>query len=204
MNRARNFQLDIPSVKPLTYARTKQLTRLFNSLSLLFPNGERFFCEAVRPYREQVSDDLKQEIKVFIQEEANHSNQHRKLNKILKDLGYDTDHMEEDAKKMLHILGKDDELRLMVTVSLEIFTAYGADFLLLFRKLLLRNTEASKLWIYHAIEESGHGHRSVASKVLKSVNPRYSKTKLAAVFVASMALLARQTTKNYLMLSKTV
>ena len=48
-------------------------THFMNALSILFPEGERFFIRSVLAYRDQISDPkLLQEIKEFCAQEAQH------------------------------------------------------------------------------------------------------------------------------------
>ena len=53
------------------------ITHFFNALSLLFPQGELFFMDSVRHYRQRIDDPaLKKEIQGFIGQEAMHSREH--------------------------------------------------------------------------------------------------------------------------------
>lgn len=202
--RALDFKLDHSRlndyVTPFNYCRISYVSRLFNSLSLLFPEGEKFFCESIRNYRELVPE-LEDEIKVFIKEEAVHSREHRKLNALLKEAGYDTDKMEAAAKQKLYLLGDTPETKLIITTCLEIFTQYGADLLLAFDKVIFKKHPVTDLWKWHAQEEAGHGHRTIAKKVLDKVYP-ISNVKLAAYFIMCMILLIIQTSENYAILSE--
>mgnify|MGYP003452248881 FL=1 len=52
-------------------------THLFDSMSVLFPDGERFFIDSVRQFRDQISDPLlKEQIRGFIGQEGHHSREH--------------------------------------------------------------------------------------------------------------------------------
>jgi predicted metal-dependent hydrolase len=58
-------------------------------LSGLFPDGEEMFIEAVRHYRDRVTDPaLKRQVNAFIGQEVTHGRQHRKLNERFAELGY--------------------------------------------------------------------------------------------------------------------
>ena len=47
------------------------ITHFFNALSLLFPQGELFFMDSVRHYRQRIDDpELKKQIQGFIGQEA--------------------------------------------------------------------------------------------------------------------------------------
>lgn len=200
--RAANFQLQTENLNYLDYTRNYYLTRLFNSLSILFPKGERHFMEAIRHYEKQLTPALLTEAKLFYKEESAHSIQHRLLNDLLKEAGYDIDGLELSIKRKLSVLGNNPENALMITVALEIFTAYGADLLIAIDPLIFKDNEGCALWRYHAKEEANEGHRSIAMKVLKHVNPHYSRIKLVFIFILSMILLISQTVECYSELSK--
>ncbi len=51
-------------------------TALYNALSATFPEGEAFFVESVRGYRDGAPPRLAQEIKAFTTQEAIHSREH--------------------------------------------------------------------------------------------------------------------------------
>lgn len=200
--RAYNFQLDTSRVGLYDYTKNYYLTRLFNSLSILFPKGEFHFMSAIRHYEKELTPALLAEAKIFYKEEARHSMEHKKLNDMLKADGFDIDGLELSIKRKLKTLGTSPENNLMITVALEIFTAYGADLLLAIDPLIFKDNEGCALWRYHAREEAGEGHRSIAMNVLKHVNPHYSRIKLAFIFILSMVMLIAQTAECFTELSK--
>ena len=51
-------------------------TAYFNALSAAFPQGETFFIESVRRYRDQVDEPLREQIAAFVQQEAMHTREH--------------------------------------------------------------------------------------------------------------------------------
>src|SRR5690554_7009521 len=74
-------------------------THFFNAMSVLFPDGEQFFIDSVRHFRDRVTDPaLAQQIRGFIGQEAHHSREHIEYNQRLRDLGYDIDALERDRK----------------------------------------------------------------------------------------------------------
>lgn len=77
-------------------------THMFNAMSVLFPDGERFFIDSVRHYRERVEDPaLKQQIRGFIGQEGHHSREHLVYSDRLRALGYDIDRLEGGAKRRI-------------------------------------------------------------------------------------------------------
>lgn len=60
-------------------------TRIFDALSLTFPEGERYFIESVRLFRDKIEDpELQQKVKDFIRQEAQHGIAHDKMNDLMK------------------------------------------------------------------------------------------------------------------------
>src|SRR5690606_18852059 len=60
-------------------------------LSSLFPEGEDFFVESVRRYRDRIDDpELKKQVAGFIGQEAIHGREHRTFNDRLAAMGYPT------------------------------------------------------------------------------------------------------------------
>ena len=137
-------------------------TTWFNALSATFPQGETFFIEAVRRYRDQVDPALKEQISAFVQQEAMHTREHVAFNKLIKQAGYDTSGMDEYTRTRLDIARKRHPIgQLAMTVALEHFTAIMAHALLVDRDPLPgAPDEVRKLWQWHAIEEIEH--KSVA------------------------------------------
>lgn len=137
-------------------------TAWFNALSATFPQGETFFIESVRRYRDQVDPTLGAQIDVFVQQEALHTREHVAFNKLVKQAGYSTTRMDEYTRLRLNIARSRHPIgQLAMTVALEHFTAIMAYALLTDPDPLPgapRNV--LKLWQWHAIEEIEH--KSVA------------------------------------------
>src|SRR5262245_37143560 len=64
-------------------------TTFLNALSLLFPEGERFFVESVKQHKDLVTDpELQREVIGFIGQEAMHGKEHRAFNELLVAHGF--------------------------------------------------------------------------------------------------------------------
>jgi len=146
-------------------------THFFNSMSVLFPDGEHFFIDSVRLFRDQIQDPtLKEHIRGFIGQEGHHSREHLEYSQRLRDLGYDVDWMEARVLRRIRFVQKNfsPERQLAGTVAMEHFTAIMAD-------AVLRNPqwmagaipEMQTLWRWHALEETEH--KSVAFDVYMQV-----------------------------------
>ncbi|KTC63586.1 metal-dependent hydrolase [Pseudomonas fluorescens ABAC62] len=121
------------------------ITHFFNALSLLFPQGELFFMDSVRHYRQRVEDPaLKKEIQGFIGQEAMHSREHLQ-------------------KKHFP-----PAFNLAITIALEHYTAMLAEVLLSDPSRFGDSLEGyQQMWYWHALEETEH--KAVAYDVWNTV-----------------------------------
>ena len=76
-------------------------TAYFNALSAAFPQGETFFIESVRRYRDSVHEPLREQIAAFVQQEAMHTREHVVFNKLLRTAGYDLTAMDAETRRRL-------------------------------------------------------------------------------------------------------
>ena len=129
-----------------------------NSLSLTFPQGEAFFIDSVRRFRDQVPPKLAEQIDDFVKQEAYHTREHVAFNNQVADAGYDTEAMDDWIRMRLgETRDQHPVAQLCVTVALEHFTA-------IFAHQMLKNPhffagasdEARRMWLWHAIEEVEH------------------------------------------------
>jgi predicted metal-dependent hydrolase len=145
------------------------VTALMAGLSAVFPPGERYFIESVRHYADQVKDpELRERIRGFIGQEANHSKEHAAFNKFLAARGVPIDAFERFAEKRLKGLqGRSSPAaNLARTAALEHMTAFLASALLDFGDFLEHtHPTVAAFWMWHSIEEIEH--RSVAFDVYK-------------------------------------
>ena len=133
-------------------------TAYFNALSAAFPQGETFFIESVRRYRDQVDEPLREQIAAFVQQEAMHTREHVVFNKLIKDAGYDTSTMDAETRRRVNLAReRPPVVQLAITVALEHFTAIMAHTLLKDDQPLPgASPDIVRLWQWHAIEEVEH------------------------------------------------
>ncbi|MGH9097649.1 MAG: metal-dependent hydrolase [Acidimicrobiales bacterium] len=149
------------------------MSHVVSVLSALFPNGEDFFVQSVRNYRDQVVDpELKKQVGGFIGQEAIHGREHRAFNDRLHQLGYPTRRIDRGVGILFKGLGGkvlSKRVQLAITAALEHYTATLAE-------VLLRSPEAREmvsvdevrsLLLWHALEESEH--KAVAFDVYQEV-----------------------------------
>jgi predicted metal-dependent hydrolase len=152
-------------------------TAWFNALSATFPQGETFFIESVRRYRDEVEPKLREQIAAFVQQEAMHTREHVAFNKLIKQAGYDTARMDEYTRQRLTIARSRHPIgQLAMTVALEHFTAIMA-YALLTDPDPLPGAPANvrKLWQWHALEEIEH--KSVAYDTYLAATKNLSATR---------------------------
>ena len=133
-------------------------TAYFNALSATFPQGETFFIESVRRFRDQAGATLQAQIATFVQQEAMHTREHLAFNRLIKNAGYDMTSMDAHTRHRIEIARSRHPLaQLATTVALEHFTAIMAHALLIDPNPLPgAPRDIVKLWLWHAIEEIEH------------------------------------------------
>jgi predicted metal-dependent hydrolase len=177
VRRRLDLDFDPSSVPRDWYGGDAHMTTMVSALSVLFPEGERFFVDSVRRYKRRVRDpELLAAVDGFIGQEAMHGRGHRAFNEMIRA------HVDEEV-----VEGVDGQLRrllgffkatlppaaqLAVTCALEHFTAILAE------QLLGRDDHRDAidesvrgLWLWHALEESEH--KAVAFDVYQTIGGGY-------------------------------
>ena len=85
----RNLKFGLPKDKALTWNPSGlHVVQFYNTLSIFFPAGERFFIQSVRNYREEITDEkLKAQVSAFIGQEGFHTREHEEYNDALAHAG---------------------------------------------------------------------------------------------------------------------
>jgi predicted metal-dependent hydrolase len=167
-------------------------TAYFNALSASFPQGETFFIETVRRYRDRTDGKLQEQIAAFIQQEAAHTREHVVFNRLIKAAGYDTSAMDADTRRRVDLARtRHPVVQLAITVALEHFTAIMANSLLTDPKPLPgAPAEVLRLWQWHAIEEVEH--KAVAYDTFLAVTKDLSPLRRWAIRCQVMLLISVQ------------
>ncbi len=160
---------------PLYYDKNGCLSAMWVALSASFPAGEGEFIKSVKLYEDQISEPkLKQEVKNFVHQEAHHSLQHKHINKMFDDLGYDAAGLHDffTAKLKEREQKWSPERRLARTVCAEHVTAVMANHALTHPEHMAKFPASFRnLFLWHSIEEIEH--KSVAFDVYtQCVNDR--------------------------------
>ena len=170
--RPRRMEFGLPDPMPRHWHGNDPFkTHFFNAMSVLFPDGERYFIDSVRQFRDQITDPtLKEQIRGFIGQEGHHSREHIDYNNRLRALGYDIDRLELPVKRRIRFVQKQfsPERQLAGTVAMEHFTAILANALLSDPRWIGdASPEMQRLWRWHALEETEH--KAVAFDVYMQV-----------------------------------
>jgi len=146
-------------------------SRFFDAMSLLFPEGEKFFIACVRDYRDQISDpQLKAQVKDFMYQEGQHGMVHTQFNDRLKAQGMDVDTILERQKQIMFGFFRKRlpaSFTLGQTAAAEHMTALMAHGF--FRDGLMDKADPRirAMYAWHAIEEIEH--KAVAYDVMQKV-----------------------------------
>jgi uncharacterized protein len=133
-------------------------TAFYNAMSASFPQGEAFFIEVLRVFRDGAEPRLADEISAFIKQEAVHAREHHGLNRRIVTAGYDIKPLEARVDARLNLLREQGPMvGLAATIALEHFTAVFAHAILVDpRHMRGADAEIALLWRWHAVEEIEH------------------------------------------------
>ncbi|MDP3856967.1 MAG: metal-dependent hydrolase [Stagnimonas sp.] len=167
-----HFALDASRVKDW-HGQGEHVSQFFNTMSLYFPEGEKFFINSVRHYRDRISDPRLQEaVNGFIGQEAMHGREHRVYNEMLQEAGLPAQRIEDFSLNRLKMAHKifSPAMQLSMTIALEHLTAIMAAHMLKTPGVLAGSEPGyARLWRWHALEETEH--KAVAFDVWRTVMP---------------------------------
>lgn len=187
--RAPRFGLDA-SVPRAWLGGSIVASHVVNALSLVFPEGERFFIRSVKHHLSAIEDDpeLLERVRGFFGQEGRHGHEHDKHNRMLEAHGFDVERFLRPYREIGYAKiepATPPHLRLSATVALEHMTATLAEIALTTGVLDDAHEEVRRLLFWHAAEEIEH--RSVAFDVLARVDPRM-RTRIAGLGIATSML----------------
>lgn len=164
--RRMDFRFD-PDMPRYWFGGSQFKSVLLTALSCTFPEGERMFVRSVRHYQPNLqSEQLKEEVKGFIGQEAHHGNEHEVFNALMQKKGMPTAKVEKFVHDGIRWQEKrmSPQRLLAKTCALEHFTAMLAEVMLENPEFLEgMHKDMLPLWLWHAVEESEH--KSVAFDV---------------------------------------
>lgn len=151
-------------------------SQFINALSVIFPEGERFFIDAVRHYRKRIKDpELQQAVTAFIGQEAMHGREHERWNQAYFAAVPGARRIEAFATRRLKRWQKwlPKSTQLAMTIGAEHLTAVIGNLVLSRPEFLQGHGENQSHPVYvamlqwHAMEETEH--KAVAFDVWKTV-----------------------------------
>ena len=165
-------------------------TRIFDALSLTFPDGERYFIQCVRLFQDQIQEpELASRVKDFIRQEAQHGISHDKMNKILIDQGMPIEkYIRQVNQRFKHALKRyPNTFNIAITASCEHLTALMAT-TFFSEKSTMQGAHpfVRALFAWHSIEEMEH--RDVAYDVMVNVAKTPTAVRYTALILVTMMM----------------
>jgi uncharacterized protein len=175
--KVRRLPFRIPEDAPKYFWRNeKGVTAFAYALSAVFPDGERMFIDAVRHYRDRITDPaLRRAITEFAGQEAQHGRVHEQYNEYAERKGFAVGDITRAVRRRIELMKTSVPAvaRLGATAALEHFTALMAEQVLAHELFGEDVHEAhTELWRWHAAEEAEH--KAVAFEVLQTVSGSYA------------------------------
>jgi predicted metal-dependent hydrolase len=173
----------------LWHSDNPYISHFWNGLSLMFPEGERFFMRAVSRVRQQIRDpQLQADIAAFLSQEGAHRREHNKYNDTLGRQGYPVRILEWVTSSALRSTQMTSaRWQLAVACAFEHLTATLADAVLSDPRILDGAAEEfAALWRWHCAEETEH--KSVPFDVYETLSPGvigYLRRVLVMTFVTA-------------------
>jgi len=166
-------------------------TRVFDALSLTFPDGERYFIECVRLFRDKIQDpDLQARVADFIKQEAQHGIAHDKMNQLMKEQGMPVEQFTTTLKKIFRfeLTKRSPQYNIAMTAAAEHLTALMAE-TFYSKKATLQEVHpyVRALLAWHSIEEMEH--RDVAFDVMQQVGEVPEVTRKFALAITTALML---------------
>jgi hypothetical protein len=163
-------------------------TRFFDAMSLLFPEGEKFFIACVRDYHDQIKDPaLAEQVRGFVYQEGQHGMVHTRFNDRLRAQGIDVDRELEEQKQLLNETFRKrfpKVFTLAQTAASEHLTALMAHGFFATDLMAKADPRIRAMYAWHAIEEIEH--KAVAFDVFKQVARGSYLTRISAMLMASL------------------
>lgn len=164
-------------------------THFFNTLSMMFPEGEQYFVDSTRAFLPEIershSDTLARTVREFVSQESAHRHMHVRYNRELTRQGYHN-RVEARIRARIRIMRWfAPRSRLAVVLAYEHFTAVLGDGFLRYPEWSQAMEEPLKtVWAWHAAEETEH--KSVAFDVYRAAGGGYLRRVLWFFYVSTV------------------
>jgi len=175
--RTRKIPFEFPQdIEPYWKPDMPEWCALLNGISLTMPYLEPFLIRSIRDAAQQIEEvELKDEIRSFIEQEAQHFSQHRKFNELIKSKGYAVlAELEEEMEVYYQKLdGSSLQKRMAYTSGFETMTIGLTRFLVNRRRWLFKDADprVASMMLWHIVEEAEH--KSVAIDAYRAACPGY-------------------------------
>lgn len=150
-------------------------THFFNSITLLFPDGEQFMLRTIKRQIKQIDNtQLQEEALAFVGQEAQHAVQHEKFWHNLCQQGYNFDTYVHFLRFILFNVCENylsTTLKLAMIAGVEHFTNVIAELTLKEELFAAADPKLKELFEWHAAEEIEH--KTVAYDVLQAADKSY-------------------------------
>ncbi|ERP93440.1 metal-dependent hydrolase [Alcanivorax sp. P2S70] len=165
------------------------LTRFFDALSVHFPEGERFFIQSVRNFKDQVTDDqLSEDIRHFIRQEGQHGIVHDRFNDVMASQGVDVDKVTANLRTFIRTTQKylPKKYQLAMTAAFEHFTATLGETMVSEKSEMFSEADPvmRALFLWHGVEEVEH--KAVAYDLYQGAAGGGYFTRASALVVATL------------------
>lgn len=185
--RHRRTKFDFSEVPVYWLGGDPFLTRFIDAMSINFPDGERFFMDSVRNYEALVTDpQLREDIRLFIRQEAQHGHAHDLFNNMIASQGVNVAGVIKSIQFELGLSQKylPKKVLLAMTAAAEHLTATIGEGLLELAPEILDSAhpEMRALYSWHAVEEVEH--KAVAfDTYMQAANGDYATRALSLIFM---------------------
>ena len=184
----RKTHFDVSNVDSLWNGGDSVMTRFFDALSVHFPDGERFFIQSVRNYQNDIEDPkLRQDVRDFIRQEAQHGIVHDKFNEVMANQGVSVEKIISNTQTNLKFIQKymPKKFQLAFTAALEHFTATLGEGILENEEVFRDADPVMRaLFVWHAVEEVEH--KAVAFDVYEQAAGGGYLTRVSALVSATL------------------
>ena len=183
-------------IAPVWNPAMPEWSHMVNGASLAMPYLEPFLIKNLREALPHIDDtDLRDDVRAFVGQEAQHYTNHRRYNEMLKRNGYpELAHIEEEmARGYKALSNRSLNWRLAYTAGFETMTIGLTTWLIADRERLFRDADpvVTSLVLWHMVEEIEH--KSVAFDVFQAVCGAYPQRVFGLFYGAlHVAILSRR------------
>jgi predicted metal-dependent hydrolase len=171
-----NFGFDQAPLPKYFYDNNAFASTFFMAFSAVIPQGERFFIDSVRHYRQHITDpELQARVAGFIGQEAMHGKEHDAANDAYNAMGFPVRAIDRGTRKALALFQKyaPRAVQLSFTVALEHYTAIISEYTISHPEVQDKFAgDIRDFMLWHMMEETEH--KAVAFDVYEQTVGSYA------------------------------